>query len=199
MGRCLCNSYPHSSQKELEGYPDYHVAGGLDWFEWSASVKWDGDQFKPMAARFERVKARCQENRKAYEWVDLDGMASVRVGRSGANRGGDRGQHYEFKVTYCGLQMGIANRIDADEKHPNLWVTMSGRDCLLLGARAGYDSVRSFVEPICVSTSQTLMCANYRNPSSVASSSRWPGECIRCTMRCKTGKRASLPESVRCT
>ena len=145
-GGCLSNTHPQSSQRELNGFPGCLVSGGLDWFEWSSSVRWRPERFHKVAETFEKVKATCQEERRPFEWVSVDGVADVRLGRTGINRGGDRGHYFDFKLNLCGVQMALANRPTPSKEHPNVWVKMTGRDCLLLGAGEAYGLVHAFLE-----------------------------------------------------
>ncbi len=141
-GRCPGNTYPQSSHEEMTAADErYHLAGGLDWLEWSSSVQWDRDAFEPLAAMLSAVKERCQLEGKPYEWVEILGVGPVRAGRTGGNRGGERGQHFDFKLAFENAPIFLAARHEADEKHPNVWAKLSGRACLLGGAWESYARV----------------------------------------------------------
>jgi hypothetical protein len=148
-GRCLSNTYPQNSPDEEEGrIAPHHYAGGLDWFEWSSAIEWDRHDFEEFAKRLDRIKDYCQKNRKPFEWIDVTGVGPIRVARTGGNRGGDRGQHFDYKLRFQDYLVFLAARSNAEKKHPNLWVRLSGRDCLLHGASEAYACVEGFVEAL---------------------------------------------------
>ena len=143
-GGCLSNTHPPSSQAALEGYPDYHFAGAYDWFEWGCHVQWEDERFQVLNKKLESAKSDCQEKKLPCQVVSFDGIVLV-VERTGGNRGGDRGEHYEYKVRYAGLTIGIAARNKPNDQRPNVYVRMTGRECLLLGAVEGYQMARQLI------------------------------------------------------
>lgn len=142
---CPSNTHTSSSHVLLSGYPEYTVSGGIDWFEWAAVVKWDSACYLDMLRLFEGAKAKCQAESKQSEWVNIVGTGDIRIGRTGLNRGGTKGQHFDYRVSYRGVTLGVAKRERATTMLPNVFVQMRGRDCLLLGALTGYEIIREFI------------------------------------------------------
>jgi hypothetical protein len=145
-GGCLSNTHPQTSHETLAGYPEYTVSGGFDWLAWSAGVDWIPICFGGIFLELEWVKKSCQDEKKPFEWLDLIGVGPVRVFRTGLNHGGDKGQHFEFKLSYRGVVIGLAKKQFAAGNRPNLFVVQTGRDCLLIGAQESYRIVREFIE-----------------------------------------------------
>jgi hypothetical protein len=145
-GGCLSNTHPQASHP---GYADIvpgcHVSGGFDWLAWAASVQWNPLSFSSTMAELEEAKLKCQEKKEEFQWMDLVGLGPIRVFRQGFNRGGDAGQHFEFKLSYKDVAIGLARLECGTKWRANLFACMRGRDCLLLGAREGYDIVREFI------------------------------------------------------
>jgi hypothetical protein len=153
--RCLSNTEGLSSPvQRMKGFPDYLISGGLDWFEWSAQVHWvDRHRFGPALRLFQRAKEACQAERKAYTEVHLPDFGPVRIARQGVNRGGDRGQHFEFRLRISGVTIGVSLRDVEPQLHqrtrkrrlPNFFVQQTGRDCLLVGPLQGFDMAEATV------------------------------------------------------
>ena len=56
-GWCPNNINPVSSHKQsLQGRPECHYAGGLDWFEWSSLVEWKRAEFVRLTNTLETAK-----------------------------------------------------------------------------------------------------------------------------------------------
>lgn len=144
-GGCLSNTHPQTSQVIIPGFPLATIAGGYDWLEWAASVEWNPFAGPAMMMELEWEKNECQTEKKSDKWMMLTGLVPIRVFRTGMNRGGDRGQHFDFKISFRGIEIGLSKREKADTKNPNLYVKQTGRNCLLLGARESYQNVRDFV------------------------------------------------------
>jgi hypothetical protein len=144
-GGCLSNTHPQTSQVAIEGYPDCFVSGGFDWLEWGAFVEWNPFSGPAMMMELDWFKRECQEEKQSDKFMTLMGLVPIRVFRRGMNRGGDRGQQFEYKISYRGVNIGLANREKPNGSNPNLFVRQRGRECLLLGARESFEAVRDFI------------------------------------------------------
>lgn len=147
-GGCPSNTHPHSSQFALDGFPEYLAAGGLDWFEWTAFVWWHQDRFAQFIELLESKKRILQEGSDSSMIVELEGLGSITLRRTGRNRGKQRGQHFEYQLSYDGIPIAIANRPVATESLPNVWLQLTGTTCLLLGPEEGYIKSRAFIEAL---------------------------------------------------
>lgn len=152
-GRSPSNTYPQSSQGALgqvplAGRPGSSVSGGLDWFEGSLSVAFDPITRGRLIRELDAVKARCQETGVPDEYVRLLGCVDVRVHRLGINRGGERGTHYAYQISYAGITIGLGDWNAEERQADNLFVRMTGETCLLKGAWQGYDLVRELVQQL---------------------------------------------------
>lgn len=144
-GGCPSNTHPHSSQVALEGFPEYLAAGGIDYYEWAACVMWNPKRFQELAELLESIKQRLQREGEFYEWLEFGDVDPMRVYRRGLNRGKESGQHFEFRIRYRGVLIGIANRPIGTVQNPNLWVQLKGRECLLLGAEGAYEDIKQLI------------------------------------------------------
>lgn len=144
-GRCPSNTYLQSSQVLRKVYPDFLVGGGLDWFEWSASVNWRTNRFQSFIDILETTKKKCQDERIPEDWVELENVGPVRVARTGVNRGGGRGQQFEYRLSLDGITIGLANQLQGTKHRPNVFVQQKGRECLLLGALEAYNRVQDVI------------------------------------------------------
>jgi hypothetical protein len=145
-GGCPSNTHPQTSQEAA--LPGCSISGGFDWLAWSASVEWGQESFKQMMQEFQRAKIGCQELKQAFEWVELEGIDPVRVFRTGFNRGGDAGQHLEFKLSYHDVNIGLSRERVGTDRQPNFYAELTGRNCLLLGAAEGYQLMRKLVRTL---------------------------------------------------
>jgi hypothetical protein len=154
--RCHSDTGGLSSQlKSLKGYPDYLVAGGIDWWEWSAYVNWANKSLADTAfAAFELAKNSCQAERKSDVQIYLRDFGPIRVSRFGLNRGGKRGQHFEYRLYVDGMTIGISPRsilpdqINRKQTSPNFCMIQTGRDCLLVGAKDGYEKGSALIDAL---------------------------------------------------
>ena len=154
---CQSTTQGSSSQPlRMEGYPDYLISGDIDWFEWCALIDFsDSAIFQNICEEFQRVKDKCQTDRRDFEEIILEGFGRVRVGRTGINRGGARGQHFEFQINVPGVTFGLSPRnvddaIEGRGGHQvNFYSLQRGRDCLLVGAREGYRRAMEFIDFLC--------------------------------------------------
>ncbi|QDV73805.1 replication initiation factor domain-containing protein [Botrimarina mediterranea] len=156
---CLSNTRDPSSliEIETEGCQTLRVSGGIDWFEWFAYYNWeDTKTFEAAIALFQAAKKRCQEKRIPFVEVIVPGYGPVRVHRHGFNRGGDRGQHYEYKIDIGGAMLGVATRNVTPQqaehaiwkRQPNVAYQQTGRHCLLVGVYEGYERAQAFLSAI---------------------------------------------------
>ena len=174
---CHSNTQGKSSHIHyLEGFPNYPFSGGIDWFEWTALVRWaEPGPLTALAKRFEKAKQECQENRKPYVELLVPDFGVVRVSRMGINRGGERGQHFEYRLTVAGATIGISPRQPSDESSrrrkqrlPNFFVKQTGRDCLLMGAADVFEKAECLIcalggEPIEFKLSRADLCLDISN------------------------------------
>ena len=147
--RCPGNTEGDSSHElRMEGYPEYLIAGGIDWFEWSALVDWSGPhRSDPIFVLFQKAKEKCQSDGKPYLEVFVPEFGPVRVSRIGLNRGKERGQHFEYCLQMAGMKVGVSPRnappvgtVKARKRpQPNFYAVQTGRECLLIGALQGYE------------------------------------------------------------
>jgi hypothetical protein len=126
-------------------YPNYHFSGGHDWLEWGAHVQWEESHFQSLTKKLESAKAYCQENKLPIHEININGVGGIMVSRMGGNRGGDHGEHYEYKISWGRITLGIACRSEAKGKRPNVYAQLKGRECLLLGALEGYGLARDLI------------------------------------------------------
>lgn len=148
-GRNLSNTYLQTLQRvPLRSRPNCLASGGLDYFEWTASVAFDQGWLAFLIQDLREAKERCQKDQKADEWISLLGCADVRCHRNGVTRGNGRGTHYPFRVSYNGITIGLGDWNAGDRPHDNLYVCLKGRECLLLGGWRAYEEVREFVEKL---------------------------------------------------
>jgi hypothetical protein len=160
--RCQSDTGGLSSQlKSLKGHPDYLIAGGIDWWEWSAYVNWANQSLADTAfASFDLAKNSCQSERKSDVQIHLKGFGPIRVSRFGLNRGGKRGQHFEYRLYVYGMTIGISprsilpNQINRKQASPNFCMVQTGRDCLLMGARDGYEIGCALIDALCGEVSE---------------------------------------------
>ncbi|WP_075092989.1 hypothetical protein [Planctomyces sp. SH-PL14] len=118
----------------LAGRLGSFVSGGLDWFEGSFSVSFDPITRSRLIRELDAIKARCQETSIPDECVRLLGRVDVRVHRLGINRGGERGTHYAYQISYAGITIGLGDWNAEERQADNLFVRMTGETCLLKGA-----------------------------------------------------------------
>jgi hypothetical protein len=154
---CLCNTRGNSSLLRMEGYPDYLTSGGIDWFEWWALVHWnDAERWHRAFKAFQDVKELSQKRRVGFIETQIPDFGPVRVRRVGFNRGGDRGQHFEYSLQIPGVSIGIGSRDispkssarELSKAQPNFVAKQSGRDCLLFGAQEGYAMTETLLSAI---------------------------------------------------
>lgn len=154
---CPSNTRGHSSLLLMKGYPTYQITGGIDWFEWWSLVHWEfSGRFELAIELFQEAKKSCQYLRTGFQEVHLPGFGPVKVRRVGFNRGGERGQHYDFSLKIPGVSIGLAPRdIDPGIKgrelkkaSPNFVAKQTGRDCLLFGAVEGFEMASAFLEAL---------------------------------------------------
>jgi hypothetical protein len=136
----------------MEGYPDIFISGGIDWFEWSGLIDFtQSPTFESIANEFQRAKESCQTFKLPYLEVHIPHFGPVRVSRHGLNRGGERGQHFEFRIYVAGGMYALSPRtgegLRAGKKRQqaNFYVLQTGRDCLLVGARQGHQRALEFL------------------------------------------------------
>ena len=150
---CQSTTQENSSHPILMvGSSDCTISGGIDWFEWTALVDFgESPCFKSIAAQFQSAKEYSQSIRIKYTEVIVPGFGTVRVHRNGINRGGERGQHFEYRIKIAGATFGLSPRIGDDllagrkRQHANFYVVQTGRDCLLFGAHNGYQRAIEFL------------------------------------------------------
>jgi hypothetical protein len=150
---CQSNTQGQSSHPiRMEGNPDYLISGDVDWLEWTGFIDFSkSTNFESVTAEFERAKQFCQKLRKPYLEVHLPEFGSVRVGRHGLNRGGERGQHFEYKIRIAGVtfalspRTGEALRSGKMRQQANFYYLQTGRDCLLVGASHGFAQALKFI------------------------------------------------------
>jgi hypothetical protein len=137
---------------KLRDYPDCTVSGGIDWFEWTGLVDFSQSaSFVSMCREFQLGKEYCQAEKRAYYQTFVPEFGPVRVRRIGVNRGGDRGQHFEYRVNVPGATYGVSPRTGDElsrgksRQQANFYVLQTGRDCLLHGAQQGYDRALHFL------------------------------------------------------
>ncbi|MEQ8835992.1 MAG: hypothetical protein RID07_04230, partial [Lacipirellulaceae bacterium] len=139
---CLSNTQGNSSHPTLPNFPEYGLAGGIDWFEWTAWAQRIADSTSNMSLRvIAEAKERCQQSSKPYVKLTLWEFGEIHVHRQGLNRGGAKGQHFEYKLSIRGATIGISPRnIEECELKdrrnrptPNFCVQQTGRHCLLVG------------------------------------------------------------------
>ncbi len=147
-GRPLSNTAPQSIQVPLLNYPDYLVSGGIDWFEWSASVDWDQSCFNLLFNSLTEIKNKCQQEGIAQERVFLLGCVPAWIHRMGKTRGGGRGRHFQFCITISGITLALGDWQATKEGADNLYVRLTGRDCLLQGAWESHEFIGSIVEKL---------------------------------------------------
>jgi len=153
---CQSTTQGNSSHPLLmDGYPNYLVSGGIDWFEWTGLIDFTkSSNFESLVAEFQRIKEFCQANRRAHGEAFIAGFGSVQVGRHGVNRGGERGQHFEFRIRTAGAMYGLSSRSGEALKggrrkqQVNFYVLQTGRDCLLIGAQEGFARAMQFLESL---------------------------------------------------
>lgn len=136
------NTHPQSSQVKLSGYPEYQAAGGIDWLEGGAFVQWELHAFLTLMDQLAEAKLAAQQG--GEKWLDTT-AGPLRVHSTGFKRGGERGRHFDFKLEYFGVQVGLANREAPGADEANLCMCQRGRACLLLGAREAHARVGEFV------------------------------------------------------
>jgi hypothetical protein len=144
---------PSSHPLTMEGSPNCLISGGIDWFEWTGLIDFSTSaNFESIATEFLAVKEYCQNARCAYQEVHLPDFGPVRVSRLGLNRGGERGQHFEFSLRIAGVKIGLSPRsgealsIGKKRQQANFYALQSGRDCLLFGALQGYQRTLELVK-----------------------------------------------------
>jgi hypothetical protein len=130
-----------------------------------------------MIKRFAEAKSQCQQLRKPYVEVFVPDFGSVRVSRFGMNRGGERGQHFEFRLSIAGATIGLSPRsVDRREvgnrkrPSPNICLKQTGRGCLLVGAVEANERAEAFIsvlggEPIELKISRGDLCLDIVNLS----------------------------------
>lgn len=136
------NTHPQSSQVKLSGYPEYQAAGGFDWLEWGAFIQWELQPFLTLMDQLAEAKSAAQQG--GEKWLET-AAGPVRVHSTGFKRGGERGRHFDFKLEYFGVQVGLANREVPDAGDANFCTCQRGRACLLVGAREAHGLVEAFV------------------------------------------------------
>lgn len=145
----LSNTPAQSSAVPVPGFPELMATVGIDWWEWTASVEFVPSQWNALRTKLDVVKKMCQEQRLADAWVLIRGLEkSFRIGRTGFNRGGDRGDYFEYKLFYCGIPFGLANRQGTIDGISNLCVVQRGSECLRMGATSTQDRIRMFVQSL---------------------------------------------------
>lgn len=145
-GECHCTTHPQSSREEEENGPRIvSYSGGFDWFEWTMWVNWPESQFATVMHLFKAKKQECQDRRANDLWIEITGIGPMRIFRQGLNRGGARGQHFEFELSVDGITLGVAKRA-ATENMPNAFAQIRGRECLLLGAEQGLARIREVID-----------------------------------------------------
>jgi hypothetical protein len=96
---------------KLQGYPDCTVSGAIDWFEWTGLVDFSSSaSFDSIVREFQFGKEYCQAEKRAYYQAFVPEFGPVRVRRIGVNRGGDRGQHFEYRLNVPGATYGLSPR-----------------------------------------------------------------------------------------
>jgi hypothetical protein len=138
---CLSITQGESSQVGEKG----RAVGSEDWFECAICVKWKPGAIESLSQRLEFEKARCQQSHGNENWIDLPGLASLKVGRTGKSKGGGRGAHFEFHLGYRGIEFLLSSRREYCDTLPNAWLTLTGRHCLLVGSFAGLAAFREIV------------------------------------------------------
>lgn len=143
---CLSNTPPQSSAVPIPGFPELMATVGIDWWEWTASVSFEPAKLNELSIKLDALKKQCQELREPNAWLKINGLPSLGVGRTGFNRGGDRGEYFDYKLKYCGVPFGIANRQGTADSIPNLCVAQRGSECLRMGAIPSQDKIRTLVQ-----------------------------------------------------
>lgn len=138
---CLSITQGSSSQVGQFG----RATGSEDWFEWSLCIEWHEARFSQLSAQLAEVKERCQRDRLPHGWFSLPGNEPVMVARQGTTKGGAKGSHFEFVLSFRGITVLLANRTRYTETIANGWAVLEGRDCLLVGSRPGLEAVRALI------------------------------------------------------
>lgn len=151
--------------------------GGIDWFEWTGLVNFGGSaSFEPIIREFQVGKEYCQSEKRPYYQAFVPEFGPVRVNRVGLNRGGARGQHFEFRLNVAGATYGLSPRSGEElsrgkkRQQANFYVLQTCRDCLLHGAQQGYERAMKFLEalggvPKDLKISRGDLCLNIGNLS----------------------------------
>jgi hypothetical protein len=92
-----------------------------------------------------QIKERLQASSKPDEFIELWEVGPVRVHRTGFNRGGGKGQHFEFKLSCDGVTLGLSGDANPTGTAPNLVVKQTGRECLLIGAEQHHERMREVI------------------------------------------------------
>ena len=156
---CLSNTQGGSSLFRMKNNPEYQAAGGVDWFEWSGRVHWTEEtRYASLRQSLLDAKSECQQKAEEYKEVMIPEFGPVRVYRTGRNRGGDRGQHYELRLRASGIAVGLSLRDispeDVEGKSrrkcpaPNFFCKQSGRDSLLSGPVHGFELAMILIEKL---------------------------------------------------
>ena len=113
---CQGTTQDSSSQiLKLQGYADCTVSGGIDWLEWTGLIDFsESASFPAIAREFQFGKEYCQLEKATYYQAFVPGFGPVRVHRIGVNRGGARGQHFEYRLTVAGATYGLSPRTGDD-------------------------------------------------------------------------------------
>lgn len=80
----------------------------------------------------------------------------MRARRVGFNRGGEKGQHYDFSLKIPGMSIGLAPRDVTPQEAaksptqiaPNFVAKQTDRDCLLFGAVEGFEMAEALLEAL---------------------------------------------------
>src|SRR5690606_16943398 len=104
------------------------------------------DSFPQLLALLDQAKEKAQAENQDGNWVQVAYNVPLFVERGGFTRGGGRGTHYEFRIRFQGIQLGLSREREANSRRPNLVVRLSGRECLLFGAARIYYRVRDLVQ-----------------------------------------------------
>jgi hypothetical protein len=159
----------------LKGYPDYLVSGGIDYFEWCGMIDFGkSPAFEALVLEFQYAKQHCQREKRPYVEVMVPGFGPVRISRLGVNRGGERGQHFEFRLSIAGVKIGLSPRTGTSllagrkRQQANFYAEMKGRGCLLVGAVQGYKRTMELVvalggEPVELKMSRGDLCIDICN------------------------------------
>jgi hypothetical protein len=114
--------------------------------EWSAWVHWNEQEAAELLKQLQAKKDECQTQQRPDVWHSLLGRADCRIHRVGINRGGGRGTHYPFRISWRAITIGLGDWNTSQRTTHNLFVQLRGRDCLLTGAWPAFEAVGELIE-----------------------------------------------------